>query len=212
MVIQHGEATSRLTVLVVGACLMGVALTIRELVAERPIFRREYAVGLSPGLYFLSKVLVLGTAGFFQGLVLTVIAIVGLPGADPRLGTVKVAMAIGALTVTMAVVGLALSAIVTTSEQTMPALVGIIMVQIVLAGCLFEIAGRPPLEQIAWLAPSRWGYAASASIIDLVPAQTDREHADWIAKSGGHHFEMDLAVLGILSIAVFVTGYILVRR
>src|SRR5690606_21627502 len=79
---SHGEALQRLTILIVAAALMGTAVTIRELVKERAIFQREYAVGLSPGLYLASKVLVLGTACFGQGLVVTWLATVGLPGPD----------------------------------------------------------------------------------------------------------------------------------
>ena len=76
MVFDPGEATQRVIVLLVAACLMGTAIAIRELVGERPIFRREYAVGLSPGIYFFSKVLVLGSAAFVQGLLVTFIAVV----------------------------------------------------------------------------------------------------------------------------------------
>src|SRR5690606_4299529 len=60
--LNHREALQRLTILIVAAALMGTAVTIRELVKERAIFQREYAVGLSPGIYLASKVLVLGTA------------------------------------------------------------------------------------------------------------------------------------------------------
>ena len=160
MIFDQGEARQRVIVLLVSACLMGTAIAIRELVGERPIFRREYAVGLSPGIYFVSKVLVLGTAALFQGLLVTVIATVGLPGPDGQLGTLRLAIAVACLALTMAVVGLAISALVTSSEQTMPTLVGVIMLQLVLSGSLFAVAGRPVLEQVAWLAPSRWAYAA----------------------------------------------------
>ncbi|WP_435770924.1 FHA domain-containing protein [Nocardioides sp. SYSU DS0651] len=207
-----GEASQRLIVLIVAACLMGTALAIRELVGERPIFRREYAVGLSPGVYFTSKVLVLGTAAFVQGLVVTFLATVGLPGADGDLGTVRVAVAIAALAFTMVVVGLALSALVTSTEQTMPALVGLVMLQLVLSGALFEIAGRPVLEQVAWLSPSRWAYAASASAMDLVRETQGTDKEDWIALGGGFHYLMDLFVLGVLCLAAFAVGLLLVRR
>lgn len=207
-----GEAQQRLTVLIVAACLMGTALAIRELVGERPIFKREYAVGLSPGVYFTSKVLVLGTAAFVQGLVVTFLATVGLPGADGDLGTIRVAIAIAALSFTMVVIGLALSALVTSSEQTMPALVGLVMLQLVLSGALFEIAGRVLLEQIAWLSPSRWGYAASASAMDLVRRTEGTDQEDWIALGGAGHYLMDLFVLGLLCIAAFGAGLLLVRR
>lgn len=207
-----GEAQQRVTVLIVAACLMGTALAIRELVGERPIFQREYAVGLSPGVYFTSKVLVLGTAAFVQGLVVTFLATVGLPGADGELGTIRVALAIAMLTSTMVVIGLALSALVTSNEQTMPALVGLVMLQLVLSGALFEIAGRVVLEQLAWLSPSRWGYAASASAIQLADGFAGTDKEDWIAESGGGHYAMDLAMLGLLGVLAFGLGLLLVRR
>lgn len=207
-----GEGQQRLTVLIVAACLMGTALAIRELVGERPIFQREYAVGLSPGVYFTSKVLVLGSAAFLQGLVVTFLATVGLPGADGELGTFRVAIAIALLSWTMVVIGLALSALVTSSEQTMPALVGLVMLQLVLSGALFEIAGRVGLEQIAWLSPSRWGYAAAASAMKLTDGLADTDKADWIAESGAAHYLMDLMVLGLLGVLAFGVGLLLVRR
>ncbi|MBU2696017.1 FHA domain-containing protein [Nocardioides sp. WV_118_6] len=206
------EAQQRLTVLIVAACLMGTALAIRELVGERPIFKREYAVGLSPGVYFTSKVLVLGLAAFVQGLVVTFIATVGLPGADGTLGTFRVALAIAGLSFTMVVIGLALSAVVTSTEQTMPALVGIVMLQLVLSGALLEVAGRPLLEQIAWLSPSRWGYAASASAMDLLRNTAGTDEEDWIALGGGGHYLMDLFMMGLLCLAAYGAGLLLVRR
>ena len=206
------EAQQRLTVLIVAACLMGTALAIRELVGERPIFKREYAVGLSPGIYFTSKVLVLAIAAFVQGLVVTFIATVGLPGADGTLGTFRVALAIAGLSFTMAVIGLALSAVVTSSEQTMPALVGVVMLQLVLSGALLEVAGRPVLEQIAWLSPSRWGYAASASAMDLLRKSAGTDDEDWIALGGGGHYVMDMVLMGLLCLAAYVVGLLLVRR
>ncbi|WP_340537024.1 FHA domain-containing protein [Nocardioides sp. GXZ039] len=205
------EASQRLIVLIVAACLMGTAIAIRELVAERPIFRREYAVGLSPGVYFASKIIVLGSAAFVQGLLVTFIAVVGLPGADGDAGTFRIALVIGALSFTMAVIGLCLSALVTSSEQTMPALVGMIMVQLVLSGSLFAI-NRPVLEQISWLSPSRWAYAACASAMGLTRGQQDRDKEDWIALPGAGHFLMDVAMLGLLCAAAIGVGFWLVRR
>lgn len=207
-----GEANQRLTVLIVAACLMGTALSIRELVGERPIFRREYAVGLSPGIYFTSKVLVLGAASFAQGLLVTFLATVGLPGADGDLGTIRVALAIGLLSTTMVVLGLALSAVVTSTEQTMPALVGVVMLQLVLSGALFAIAGRAVLEQIAWLSPSRWGYAASASALQLVDKFEGTDDADWIAQSGAGHYVLAMTMLVLLGLLSYGLGLVLVRR
>ena len=47
-----------LVMLNVGAVFMGTALTIRDLIGERPIFRREQAVGLSTAAYMGAKIVV----------------------------------------------------------------------------------------------------------------------------------------------------------
>jgi hypothetical protein len=112
----------------------------------------------------------------------------------------------------MAVLGLALSALVTSTEQTMPTLVGVIMVQLVLSGSLFAIAGRPVLEQVAWLSPSRWAYAACASAMGLVRAQGDREDEDWIALDGAAHYVMDMGMLALLCLIALGVGFWLVSR
>ncbi|MFB9312656.1 ATP-binding cassette domain-containing protein [Nocardioides plantarum] len=205
------ESLQRLIVLIVAACLMGTALAIRELVGERSIFRREYAVGLSPGVYFASKIIVLGSAAFVQGLVVTFIAVVGLPGPDGSLGGVRLALVIGLLATSMVVAGLTLSAVVTSTEQTMPALVGMIMVQLVLSASLFQIHGRPLLAQVAWLAPSRWAYAAAGSAMGLDRSGDDRFSGDPLLGGGGH-FVLAVLVLLLLTALTTVLGYLLVRR
>ncbi|GAB2886864.1 FHA domain-containing protein [Nocardioides pacificus] len=217
-ILDAREAGQRLTILIVAASLMGTAVTIRELVKERAIFQREYAVGLSPGAYLMSKILVLGIACFGQGMLVTALALGGLPGPDDGgafgLGGLEIAVAIGALAFTMAVVGLAVSAVVTSSEQTMPALVGLVMVQLVLSGALVQIAGRPVLEQLAWLAPARWGYAACAVSLDLTRPDEARPGAtvDALWSAGAAQWFADMTVLGVLCALSGLVAYLLVRR
>jgi ABC transport system ATP-binding/permease protein len=42
-----------------------------------------------------------------------------------------------------------------------------IMVSMVLAGGLIPVTGRLVLDQVSWLVPARWGFAASAATVDL---------------------------------------------
>jgi ABC-type multidrug transport system ATPase subunit len=169
------EAGQRLILLLVGACLMGAAMAVREVVKERALLRREYAVGLSPGAWVLAKALVLGLLCFAQGIVVTWLALAGLPGAD--LGGVRgwgmreIALVVGLLALASAWLGLLVSALVRSVEQTMPALVALVMGQLVLSGALVQVAGRPGLEQVAWLAPARWAHAANAVSVHLERAK-----------------------------------------
>ncbi|GAA1106087.1 ATP transporter ATP-binding protein/permease [Nocardioides dubius] len=221
--VSHREALQRLTILIVAAALMGTAVTIRELVKERPIFQREYAVGLSPGMYLVSKVLVLGTACFAQGVVVTWLATVGLPGPDDGgvagMGWFEIALAMGGVCFAMAVLGLAVSALVSSSEQTMPALVGVVMVQLVLCGALVPVAGRAVLEQLAWLAPARWGFAAAAASVNLDLAKEQAlergqgdEQLDVLYEHSALQWWLNLTVLWILIAATLLLAWWLVRR
>jgi ABC transport system ATP-binding/permease protein len=61
----------------ISAIFMGTALTIRDLVGERNIFRREQAVGLSATAYLLAKIVVYCVIAAAQTAILTAIVVVG---------------------------------------------------------------------------------------------------------------------------------------
>ncbi len=71
------DATKVLVVLVLCACFMGMANSIREIVKERAIYRRERTIGLSRTAYLGSKIILLTAITTAQCLVFTLIAVVG---------------------------------------------------------------------------------------------------------------------------------------
>ncbi|CAL9645364.1 FHA domain-containing protein [Streptomyces sp. Tu 3180] len=173
-----GELTRRsamntLLILCVGAVLTGSANAVRELVKERVIYQRERAVGLSRSAYLMSKVIVLGTVTVLQAVVLTLVALLGVdlnaPDGEgvlmPPLVEITVAAALLAFTAMM--LGLLVSAVVRKEEVTMPLLVLLAIVQVVFCGALLPLEGVLVLEQLAWLVPARWGFAAMAGTVEL---------------------------------------------
>jgi ABC-type multidrug transport system ATPase subunit len=168
---RSAEASQLLVVLIIGAVFFGLAGGVRELVRERPIYRRERAVGLAPGAYLGSKLLVFAVVNGVQAVLFVVVGLAGRPGAEEALALrwpLLEVIAVVWLTASVATVtGLLVSAYVSTGEQTMPILVGLVMAQLVLCGGLFDVVGRNGIEQLSWLAPSRWGYAAAATTVDL---------------------------------------------
>jgi ABC-type multidrug transport system ATPase subunit/pSer/pThr/pTyr-binding forkhead associated (FHA) protein len=170
---RSGQPNQLLLVLVLGGALMGIAASIRELVKERPVYRRERAIGLSLSAYLTSKVLVLGVITAVQAALFTVLALLGHrpPDAPAVLGSplLEVLLAVVAVSVLTMVVGLVISAFIDNADRGMPLLVLILMLQLVVSGGLFPVHGRVVLEQVAWLVPSRWAYAMGASTIDLNP-------------------------------------------
>ncbi|TFV56816.1 ATP-binding cassette domain-containing protein [Mycobacterium sp. PS03-16] len=196
-----------LVLLNVGAIFMGTALTIRDLIGERAIFLREQAVGLSTTAYLLAKVCVYSVFAIVQSAIVTGITILG-KGAPTQgavvLGNPSLELFVGmaATTVTAAMVGLALSALARTSEQIMPLLVVAIMSQLVFSGGMIPVTDRIGLDQLSWLTPARWGFAASAStadLITLVPGPLTPKDRHWEHTSGAWLF--DMAMLGVLSVS-----------
>ena len=76
-------------------------------------------------------------------------------------------LGIALLAVASMCLGLFVSAIVSTSEKAMPFLVLFTMVQVVLSGCVVPLANNAGLKQFAMIAPSRWGFAAAATTVNL---------------------------------------------
>jgi len=163
---------SLLLILVICACFAGAANAVRELVKERPIYSRERAAGLSSGAYLISKLVILGMISGLQAVVLVAVGLVGRPlpsqGAFLKhLPLVELLLAMGLLAIVSMTLGLLISASVDTSEKTMPLLIVAVIFQVVMTGGVFSLAGKAGLEQVAWLSPSRWGFAAMASTSNL---------------------------------------------
>ncbi|WP_459956514.1 ABC transporter permease, partial [Mycobacterium avium] len=110
-----GEAGTILTLLTMAAAFMGTALTIRDLIGERPIFRREQAVGLSSTAYVLAKIVVFCVFAVAQAAVATAIVVLGKgPPTRPAVllgnATFELFVAVAATCVAAAMLGLLLSA------------------------------------------------------------------------------------------------------
>ena len=168
----NDAASSLLLILVICACFAGAFNAVRELVKERAIYSRERAAGLSTASYLGSKLAVLG---FISGVQAAIMVLIGLATRKlPPSGSllhafplVELIIALALLAVVSMALGLFISASVNTSEKTMPILMVVVVVEVVLTGGVFAIAGKVGLEQVAWLSPSRWGYALTASTSNL---------------------------------------------
>ncbi|MDD4867374.1 MAG: ATP-binding cassette domain-containing protein [Mycobacterium sp.] len=214
------ESSQILTLLSIAAVFMGTALTIRDLIGERPIFKREQAVGLSTGAYLGAKVAVFCVFAVVQAAIATTIVILG-KGAPTQgavlLGnaSVELFVTVAATCVASAILGLVLSSIVRSNEQIMPLLVVSLMLQLVLAGGLIPVTGRIFLDQLSWAVPARWGFAASASTVNvnaLVPGSLIPKDSHWRHTTAAWLF--DMAMLGALTVvyAAIVRWRIRLRR
>ena len=185
----------------ISAVFMGTALTIRDLVGERLIFRREQAAGLSASAYLLAKIVVYGVTAALQTAVLTAIVVAGKGG--PTRGAVVVANPILELYLTLALTaavaaltGLAMSATARSHDQILPMLVISVMLSLVFCGGLIPVTGRPILDQLSRAVPARWGFAATASTTDLraITPLTPQNEALWSHDPGWWLLNMTLLI------------------
>ena len=194
-----------LVLLNVGAVFMGTALTVRDLIGERAIFRREQAVGLSTSAYLLAKVSVYVVFALVQSGIVTAIVLLGKgqPGHAVALGIpgLELFVDVAATTVASAMLGLALSALAKSNDQIMPLLVVAVMSQLVFSGGMIPVTDRVGLDQMSWVTPARWGFAASASTVDLinlVPGPLTPKDRHWEHTAAAWWF--DMAMLALISV------------
>lgn len=210
---REGQPVQLLLVLVVGGVLLGLAAAIRELVKERPVYVRERAIGLSLGAYLLSKLLVLGVLTGLQAVAFTLLSLLGRDGPDEALvlgsPVAEVLLAVVGVTLATMAAGLVISALVDNADRGMPLLVLVLMLQLVVSGGIFPVAGRPGLEQLAWLVPSRWAFAMGASTADL---NLLRPQADPLWEHAAGRWLLAAFVLVVLTGALVALTAVLLRR
>jgi ABC transport system ATP-binding/permease protein len=155
---------------------MGTALGIRDLFGEARIFRREQANGLSASAFLAGKIVVYSLVAVVATAITLTAAVVGkgapthgavLLGHGTFQATFELFVVLAITTIVSAMVALALSSLASYPEQILLTALLVVLMSVVFAGAVFPIDGRFGLEQFSWLVPSRWGFAASASTVDV---------------------------------------------
>jgi len=191
------EAIELLAALNIAAVVIGSALTIGDLVSERRVYRREQAVGLSATAYLAGKLVVFGVAA--AALSAVVYGIVVAKKGGPVHGAallgnpdVELYLSVALTAIVSAIIGLALSAL------------GNSLLEVV---ALVQLVGRWGFQQISWFVPAQWGFAASASTVDLRRDDALAANAQmWTHYSGWWLFDM-LALVFFGAIWAGLTRY-----
>jgi len=208
------EPNQLLIVANIAAVFMGTALTIRDLVGERTIFRREQAVGLSAAAYLSAKIVVYSAFTAIQTAIVVAIVVIG-KGAPTQgallLGspTLDFYVSLTVAAIVSAILGLLLSSVARSSEQILPMLVVVIMLSIVFSGGMIPVTGRVGLDQASWFLPGRWGFAASASVVDLLKIAPLMSVDDQLWHHELRWWALDIGVLVLLGA---VAGFVVYRR
>ena len=164
-------AQATILVLILGSIFVGLSTGVQEIVKENAIRKREQSVGIRASSYVVSKVLVLGLIVVLQIVVFTSIVLFnrpmpesGLLFSSSKLEVTSICVALG---ISSMLLGLLISAFLSSSEQAMPTLVGLTMIQVVLSGAL-PLEAKGIINQISMLVPSYWANNALSASVDIV--------------------------------------------
>jgi ABC-type multidrug transport system ATPase subunit len=164
-------AQATILVLILGSIFVGLSTGVQEIVKENAIRKREQSVGIRASSYVVSKVLVLGLIVILQIMVFTAIVLFNRPMPESGLifssSKLEVTVICAALAISSMLLGLLISAFLSSSEQAMPTLVGMTMVQVVLSGAL-PLQAKGLINQISMLVPSYWANNALSASVDIV--------------------------------------------
>ena len=194
-------------------CIIGAALTIRELVGERRVFRREQAVGLSTSAYVAGKIIFFSVAAAILTAIMFMIVVVGKGGPVHGAGvlqnaTVELYVTVAVTAIVSAIMGLALSALGKSLREVVPLLLPVILASVLFNGSLVQLVSRWGFQQISWFVPAQWGFAASASTVDLRRVDALAANAEmWTHYSGWWVFDMIM----LIAFGAIGTGFILYR-
>lgn len=166
------QASLVLLLIALAMTLIGLSNSLREVVKELPVLRRERAVGLSTSAYVASKMLVLGALTVCQAAVYVAIATANQGG--PRSAVVlgwplgELIVAAAATGIAAVALGLLVSSIVNSTSAAVALLPALLIGQLlIMPQGVFKTTNKPVLAQLAYVSSAGWGFAASASTVRL---------------------------------------------
>ncbi|MEV4410725.1 ATP-binding cassette domain-containing protein [Catellatospora sp. NPDC049609] len=208
------EAQQLLVVLVTGAAFMGTAAAVREIVAEAPIYARERAVGLSAAAYLSSKLTVFFLINTAQVALFVWLALFQGPPSTFLVvpsQTAEIIVAMVGIALVSTVLGLLISSLARTTEQTTPAMVVVVMAQLVFSGGLFLLAGQQAMEIISWIFPTRWGFGAAAATVD-VGSMLPKSYQDPMFAHTAENWIKCMVILGVQLVVLIGLTRLALRR
>lgn len=167
------QASIVLFLIMLGLTQLAVSMSVREIVKELPIYRRERAVGLSVSAYVAAKATVLGAVVVAQAAVVVLVATARQdgPGEALVLGNGRVELVAAAALAGLAALALALfcSALATSVDRVallLPAILG--FQALAASGPIFPGGNEVPvLEHSSYVSSTYWGFSAAAATSEL---------------------------------------------
>ena len=121
---------------------------------------------------------------------------------------VELVLAVAFLEFASTCLGLLVSTMVSSSDKAMQAIVLVTMIQFVFSGGIISLVGKVGLEQVAAIAPARWGMAALASTVRLNvlnPSMGAKPDSQWNHTASA--WLVDMGVMLLLSVVYLLIAW-----
>lgn len=184
------------------AIWFGLMNSMREIVSEKAIYRREKMVSVKDLAYTFSKIYVLGLLGLFQSIALLVVAGTGILDIWRNFPLLFIVLFLSTLvSITM---GLAISALIP-RESSLVAIIPIIMViELIFGGIIKRLSELGPLEHLANVIPSRWTMESLINVVPGLPSPDPRFCSAREYFGFGGSLILDIIILVVLSLFFFI--------
>jgi ABC-type multidrug transport system ATPase subunit/pSer/pThr/pTyr-binding forkhead associated (FHA) protein/ABC-type multidrug transport system permease subunit len=207
--LQHPDAepvkSGQFVFLLVTASLwIGLISSCREIVNERSIVLREFAVGSRIGAYLTSKTAVLFALAALQTALLLAVATAIVPLHEPASGYVELYWVLLATAWAAIATGLAVSTLARSVDQATSFVPMLLIPQLLFAGALTTVKEMSaPVRLLSDLVVARWAYAGAGSGIEMNARLAGDPPA--AAKYGHSFFSLD-PVLAIFAVLLFAAA------
>lgn len=193
------DAQTLIFIMAFTAVLFGCINGAREIVKERPVYRRERMVNLGIAPYLFSKIVVLGIFCLLQSAIIVYAVNWKTPFMQgiflPVMVEIYITMALSALAGLM--LGLAISALAPNTDRALSLVPIVLVPQVIFSGAVFKL-DTPILQAIGDLCAVRWAMAGMGSSVGL---HGDKLGVDSFAYQGTLYatFNHDAAVPGAIT-------------
>ena len=162
------KAAKLIFIMVIISVWLGLINAAREIVKERAVASREFAIGVQIKAYFLSKLAVLFTIATAQTVLLVAIVFVLRPPHGGGGGALSLVIILSIGSWLAVILGLIVSAAASSEDQAVAVIPLLLVPQMLFAGLIVPYPAIPgALKIVASLAPTRWIFAAAGHALDM---------------------------------------------
>lgn len=144
---------------------IGLFNSVQKICKERASVDAEYRSGQSMGAYVVAQMIFEFVLCLIEMVILSIIIILNYANNTSLGNWIQIIVTLFLVIYSADILGLLISAIVKNAEQSMTIMPFVLILQLVFAGCIFELEGLASL--ISKFTISKWGYEAILSICEL---------------------------------------------